>query len=129
MASNISKGNSTINNVNSNLAKWMALFSVQYYQWSFAAVLIEKVMPLRKQINNIGPTQPEITCSKLTTETLEQEVNNRNTRTRCEIRSELTIKTPERRRRRSSVIIVNFERIGVVLVTLLLTLNISHTLF
>ena len=86
-------------------------------------------MPLRKQLNNIGPTQPEVTCSKLTTETLEQEVNNRNTRTRCEICSELTIKTPERRRRRSSVIIVNFERIGVVLVTLLLTLNISHTLF
>ena len=42
-------------------------------------------------------------------------VNNRNTRTRCEICSKLTIKTPERRRRRftpcSSVSIVNFEHV------------------
>ena len=37
-------------------------------------------------------------------------VNNRNTRTRCEICSKLTIKTPERRHwRRSGVFIVNFE--------------------
>ena len=41
------------------------------------------------------------------------EVNNRNTRTRCEICSKLTITT------------VN----GVVLVSLLFTLNIFHTLF
>ena len=41
---------------------------------------------------------------------------NRNTRTRCEICSKLTIKTLERRH-------------GVVLVSLLLTLNIFHTLF
>ena len=39
-------------------------------------------------------------------------VNNRNTRTRCVICSKLTIKTPERRQ-----------------ASLLLTLNISHTLF
>ena len=52
-------------------------------------------------------------------------VNNRNTRTRCEIRSKLTMKTPERRQwRRSGVFIVNFERIShLVLVFLLLTLN------
>ena len=38
-------------------------------------------------------------------------INNRNTRTRYEIRSKLTIKTPERRQwRRSSVFVVNFER-------------------
>ena len=43
-------------------------------------------------------------------------VNNRNTRTRCEICSKLTRKTPERRH-------------GVVLVSLLLALNIFHTLF
>ena len=37
-------------------------------------------------------------------------VNNKNTRTRCEICSTLTIKTPKRRDwRRSSVFIVNFE--------------------
>ena len=44
-------------------------------------------------------------------------VNNRNTRTKCEICSKLTIKTPERCHWR------------VVLVFLLLTLNIFHTLF
>ena len=51
--------------------------------------------------------------------------NNRNTRTRCEICSKLTIKTPERRHwRRSGVFIVNFEHIlHLVLVFLLLTLN------
>ena len=52
-------------------------------------------------------------------------VNNRNTRTRCEIYSKLTINTPERRQwRRSGVFIVNFEHIShLVLVFLLLTLN------
>ena len=52
-------------------------------------------------------------------------VNNRNTRTRCEICSKLTIKTPERRQRcRYSVFIVNFEHIShLVLVFLLLTLS------
>ena len=52
-------------------------------------------------------------------------VNNRNTRTRCEICSKLTIKTPGRRHwRRSGVFIVNFEHIShLVLVFLLLTLN------
>ena len=39
-------------------------------------------------------------------------VNNRNTRTRFEIYSKLTIKTPERREwRHSGVFIVNFEYI------------------
>ena len=42
-------------------------------------------------------------------------VNNRNTRARCGICSELSIKTPKRRQN--------------VLVSLLLTLNIFHTLF
>ena len=52
-------------------------------------------------------------------------INNRNTRTRCEICSKLTIKTPERRHwRRSGVFIVNFEHISdPVLVFLLLTLS------
>ena len=42
-------------------------------------------------------------------------VNNRNTRTRCEICLKLTIKTPEQRRRfdvGSSVSIVNFEQVN-----------------
>ena len=52
-------------------------------------------------------------------------VNNRNTRTRCEICSKLTINTPERRHwRRSGVFIVNFEHIShLFLVFLLLTLS------
>ena len=49
-------------------------------------------------------------------------VSNRSTRKRCEIFSNLTIKTPERRR--SVVFIVNFENIShLFLVFLLLTLN------
>ena len=41
-------------------------------------------------------------------------VNNRNTKTRCEICSKLTIKTPERRYfiPYSSVFIVNFEQVN-----------------
>ena len=52
-------------------------------------------------------------------------VNNRNTTTRCEICSKLTIKTPERRHWRcSGFFIVNFEHIlHLVLVFPLLTLN------
>ena len=54
-------------------------------------------------------------------------VNNTNSRTRCEICSKLTIKTPERRHwHRSGVFIVNFEHIlQLVLVFLLLTLSRS----
>ena len=50
-------------------------------------------------------------------------VNNRNTGTRCEICSKLTIKIPERRQWR--IFVVNFEHISHLdLVFLLLTLNI-----
>ena len=49
-------------------------------------------------------------------------VDSRNTRTRCEIFSKLTVNTPERRR--SGVFIVSFEHISHhFLVFLLLTLN------
>ena len=50
--------------------------------------------------------------------------NNKNTRTKCEICSKLTIKTPERRHwRRSGVFIINLEHIShLVLMFLLLTL-------
>ena len=52
-------------------------------------------------------------------------VKNRNTKTRCEICSKLTIKTPEQRQwRRSDVFIGNFEHIShLVLVFLLLTMD------
>ena len=40
-------------------------------------------------------------------------VNNRNTRARCEICSELTIKIPEQRQwRRSGIFIVNFKQVN-----------------
>ena len=54
-------------------------------------------------------------------------VNNRDTRTRFEICSKLTMKTLERRHwRRSGVFIVNFEYIShPVLAFLLLTFNIQ----
>ena len=52
-------------------------------------------------------------------------VNKRNSRTRCEICSKLTIKIPERHHwPRSGIFIVNFEHISyLVLVFLLLTLS------
>ena len=51
-------------------------------------------------------------------------VNIRNTRTRCEICSKLTIKMPERRHWRHYGVFINFEHIShLVLVFLLLTLN------
>ena len=52
-------------------------------------------------------------------------VNDRNSRTRCKICSNLTIKIPERRQwYRSGIFIVNFEHIShLALVFLLLTLN------
>ena len=55
-------------------------------------------------------------------------VNSRNTRTRCEICSKLTIKTPERRQwhqlHRFDVFIFNFEHISLsVVIFLLLTLS------
>ena len=49
---------------------------------------------------------------------------NRNTRTRCEICSKLTIKIPEYQWHHSGILIVNFEHIQhLLLVFLLLTLN------
>ena len=52
-------------------------------------------------------------------------VNNRNTRTKCEICSKLTTKTAERRQwQHSDAFIVNFEHIShLFLVFLLLTLS------
>ena len=52
-------------------------------------------------------------------------INNRNSRTRCEIRSELIIKKAERCQwRRSGVFVVNFENIShLVLVFPLLILS------
>ena len=54
-------------------------------------------------------------------------VNNRNTRTMCEICSKLTIKTPERRLASLTLLtFVNFEHIShLALVFLLLTLNMQ----
>ena len=51
-------------------------------------------------------------------------VDNKNTRTRYEICSKLTIKIQNDARRRSGIFIVNFEHVShLVLVLLLLTLS------
>ena len=51
-------------------------------------------------------------------------INNRNTRTRCEVCSKLTIKIPELRQWRRSGLFVNCEHIShFLLVFLLLSLN------
>ena len=55
-------------------------------------------------------------------------VNNRNTRTKCEVCSKLKIKTPERRQwHRSVVFVVNFEHISHVLAFLLLNSSIAKS--
>ena len=58
-------------------------------------------------------------------------VNNRHTRTRYEVCSKLTIKTPERRQLRlSSVFMVNSEHIShLVLVLLMLTLYKNQSFY
>ena len=65
---------------------------------------------------NINPSTTKIhkpSANQVTDYLYLFKVNNRNTRTRCEICSKLTIRTPERRYwRRSSVFIVNFEHIS-----------------
>ena len=74
-----------------------------------------QVFSLSNQIKNLKVNPAGIYLLK---------VNNRNTRTRCEICSKLTIKTQERHRRHSCVFIVNFEHISHLLLEfLLLTLN------
>ena len=64
-------------------------------------------------------------CKFLSNKHLPAQSQQKNTRQRCKICSNLTIKTSERRqRRRSGVFIVNFELIShLFLVFLLLTLN------
>ena len=52
-------------------------------------------------------------------------VNNRNTRTRCEICSKFTIKTPERRHC-SSVFIVNFDQINTGWNLYTVRIKVSH---
>ena len=56
-------------------------------------------------------------------------VNNRNTRTRCEICSELTIKTPEQRHwHRSGVFIVNFEYISHLVLSSVSVVNFEQVI-
>ena len=71
-------------------------------------LLIKVVVYCAKYISKVHNTQLAFTCSKSTTETLEQ----------CKICSELTIKATEQRQlRRSILFIVNFEQISrIVLV-------------
>ena len=68
----------------------------------------------------------EIKSEKIPASNYMFQVNYRTTRTRCEIRPKLTIKTTERRQwRRSGVFIVNFEHISH-LVLVFLWLNLSR---
>ena len=54
-------------------------------------------------------------------------VNNRNTRTRCEICLKLTIKTRKQRQwRRSGVFIVNFELISYLVLVFLSIVNFEQ---
>ena len=54
-------------------------------------------------------------------------VNNRNTRARCEICSKLTIKILERHHwRRSGIFIVNFEHISHLISVLVFVVNIEQ---
>ena len=72
------------------------------------------------QLSNVGKYGPEnlwitvlFTQLKLPVGNYMFKVSNRNTRTSCEICSELTIKTPEQsQRHRSGVFIVNCEHIS-----------------
>ena len=99
---------------------WMDHFLQQWSSKFFVRIqknLVLKVNGRRKCISFLQSTDP--VCIFMF------KVNYRNTRARCEICSELTIKTPERRQwSHSGVFIVNFEHIShILLVFLLLTLS------
>ena len=98
-------------------------------QANFPVSLKQKFL-IVKFLNKYGATERNYLRSSLTAKENPAgiyllKVNNRNIRTRCEICSKVTIKTPEQRHwRRSGVFIVNFEHIShLVLVFLLLTLS------
>ena len=92
------------------LQHWCFLVNIAKF---LRAVFLINIFCFWYIFNTYIVSQPAITCSKLTTETLEQ----------GEICSKLTIKMPERRYwRRSGIFIVNFEHIShLALVFLLLT--------
>ena len=76
--------------------------SINSYNYNLASYLCE-LLALYNALHKIAVNPVDIYMFK---------VNNRNTRTRCEICSKVTIKTPERRHWRcSGVSIVNFENI------------------
>ena len=79
---------------------------------------------LTKSLTDILMTKPWAVFRNIPAGIYKLNVNNRNTRTRWEAYSKLTIKTPERRYwRHCGVFIVNFEHILHVAVFLLLTLS------
>ena len=79
---------------------------------SLSHFLITKILTVLPLQGKIRPYPANINLFK---------ANNRNTRTKCEICSKLTIKTPEwRQSLRSSVFIVNFEHISHFLLVFLL---------
>ena len=96
---------------------WEIKFLIPIWKNLFK-VLKERIDKLLNIINKSSTTL----CPKTMFQCLYQagdymfKVNNRNTRTRCKICSKSTVKNPERRHWR-------------VLVSLMLTLNMFHTLF
>ena len=104
------------------LSKWLIneLLKLAFSIWCSEASRFKKSVvgnqPVGNSVISAYPARPAITCSKLTIE---------SSRTRCEIRSKLTIKIPERRHwRRFGIFIVNCEPIShLVLLFLLLTLS------
>ena len=89
-----------------------------------SSILYPSIYPNRLSLSCLICMKPVITEANPAGNYLFK-VNNRNTRTRCQICSKLTIKIPKRRQwRRSGIFIVNFEHIShLVLLFLLLTLS------
>ena len=93
--------------------------------WFILSISIKRNLNLKKMIGKLNESLNIPSKGSIPTGIYLLKVNNRNTKTRSEICSKLTIKIPERRHwRRSGIFIVNFEHIShLVLEFLLLTLN------
>ena len=120
---------SNISNPGKAFRRW--LFSQNTLSWMFHRVLnttlgiIDILEETRRVLNTRKRWNKTNSRIKFPPGIYLLKVNNRNTRTRCDICLKLTIKIPERRHwRRSGVLFVNFEHIShLVLIFLLLILS------
>ena len=95
-------------------AQFGALFSTRFFKLVrcyFCACYYLRIWP-RGDKNLWKCENMDISSLKWPVGNYMLKVNIRNTRTRCEICSKLTIKTPERHWHHSGVFIVNFEHIS-----------------